>query len=99
MTAETAASPSSPHEDVDGRIGRWRLQPFSATRGGTIPARVHESLVSEGALNPGIWTSRRVPPGHVKPGQGTFSDLRDVDWCCLIPASFVQFADILLTNC
>jgi hypothetical protein len=34
-----------------------------------------------------------------KPGQDTFSDLRDVDWCCLIPASFVQFADILLTNC
>ena len=35
----------------------------------------------------------------VRGGQGTFSDLRDVDWCCLIPASFVQLPDILLTNC
>ena len=51
---------------------------------------------------PAAWSSRLArfaTISLVRGGQGTFSDLRDVDWCCLIPASFVQFADILLTNC
>jgi hypothetical protein len=64
-----------------------------------VPAERARIYDVRGDLNSGIWTSRRIPPRRIKPGQDTSSDLRLVDWWCLIPASFVQFADILLTNC
>jgi hypothetical protein len=63
-----------------------------------VPAERPRFYDVRGDLNAGIWTSRRIPSRRIKPVQNTFSDLRDVDWCCLIPDSFVQFADILLTN-